>query len=144
MSNVSATQLGLHCGIRYDECLCSAQSAKSITLEKCLTDRFLLGHRISLLFSFIVQICFIRELFTIIVKSLWIVAVFIFIIIGKGIYRSSCFHRGLNATGENLFILVLYDTQRLRGIVHPASNNDTTVDYRDIINEYHFQISSAE
>ena len=146
MSNVTATQLGFDCEIPYEECLCSVQSTKNISLENCLTDRFLLGHRISLLFSFIIQICYIREMFTFsgkysrsIVKSLWIATVFIFAIIASGIYRSSCFHRRLNsflcATGEILFLVIVLDILRLEGAFRSSFNNDTTVDHHDIIDD---------
>ena len=146
MWNATATQLGFNCGIPYDECLCSVQSTKNISLENCLTDRFLSGHRISLLLSFIVQVCYIREMFTFIgkysrfiVRSLWIATVLIFAIIANGIYhRSSCFHSRLNtflfATGEILFLVIFLDILRLENI-RSSSNNDTAVDHRDIIDD---------
>ena len=146
MSNVTATQLGFDCEIPYEECLCSVQSTKNISLENCLTDHILSGHRISLLFSFIVQVCYIREMFTFsgkysrfIVKSLWTTTVFIFAIIANGIYhRSSCFHRRLNgllfSTGGTLFLLIIHDLIRLREI-RSSYNNDIAVGHRDIMDD---------
>ena len=154
-SNVPSTWLGLFCGTPYDECLCSVQSTKNISLDGCVTDHFLLGSRICPLLSFILQIWLIRELFTItgkhsrfLVKSLWICAVFTFTVIANGIYRSSCFHRGISffiyPAGGILFLLVVHDMRNNRFIVRSSSNNHKAFNRLDVIDEEASQNEASE
>jgi hypothetical protein len=149
MSNVTSIKIGISCGIPYDDCRCSVQSAKNIHLKYCLTDDFLTFSRIFPLVSFALQIFLIRDLFTLsgkhirsVVYSLWIIATFIFFIIADGIYRDSCFHRYTTVfcfgTGGLLHMLVFYDILYRRDIDHSSDNdyntsNDET--YEEVNNE---------
>ena len=145
-SNVTTSWFELLCGLPYEECLCSVQSTKNISLKDCITDRFLLGSRICPLLSFILQIILIQEVFTItgkysrfLVKSLWISAVFIFIFIANGIYRSSCFHREISflvsAVGGLSFLLIVFDLRRDRYTVYFPSSNQNAFNRLDVIDE---------
>jgi hypothetical protein len=147
MSNVTAIQMGLFCGISYDDCRCSVQSTKDEHLKNCLTDSFLLGARIFPLVSFILQICLIRDLFTFIgshtrfvINSLGIIAVFIFVIIADGIYRSSCFHRYINgllcATGGVLFILSFFDLLSYRDKGRSSHDDHNAFHRRSTFNDH--------
>ena len=146
MSNVTSIQSGSHCGIPYDNCLCSVQSTQNLSLKYCLTDNFLLGSRLFPLVSFILQICLIRDLFTFsgkysrfVVYGLWSTAVYIFVIIANGIYRSSCFHRQMNkvlcCTGGVLFLPVVFGILRYNDSVRSRSNDHRTLDYHDITDD---------
>ena len=153
-SNVTTSWCGLCCGLPYEECLCSVQSTKNISLEDCVDDRLLLGSRICPLLSFILQILIIREVFTItgkysrfLVKSLWISAVFIFIFIANGIYRSSCLHRAINffvpAAGGIWFPLLIFDLPDVRNTVYVSSINQNAFNRLDIIDEETSDVEST-
>ena len=127
------------CGMPYEECLCSVQSMRNISSQVCLTDRLLLDSRLVPLLSFILQICFVRKMFTVtgkysryVVKSLWISAVLIFFIIVHAIFRDSCSHRVINyaifGTGGILLLLVFHDIFRHldRNTVYYSSYNRCT------------------
>ena len=152
MSNWTSSPMRTWCDISYDDCLCSVQLAKNTSLENCLTDRFLLGIRISALLSFILQIFLIRESFTLtdkhsrsVVYSLWTAAVFIFVAIANGVYHSSCFHRRINSflyvTGMTLFMLVIYDIIKDRDTVRPTSTDYISVNHHGIVHDHIIEIS---
>ena len=145
-SNVTASWFRLFCDLPYEECLCSVQSTKNISLEDCVTDRFLLGSRICPLVSIILQFCLIRDVFSItgkysrfLVKTLWIGAVFIFIFIANGINRSSCLHRGtsyfVHAAGGTLLLLIVFDLLDVRDTDYPSSINQNAFNRLDVIDE---------
>jgi hypothetical protein len=97
--NATLNAHNLICGIPYEDCLCSVQLTKNGQLENCLTDNLLLGSRIFILLLFMIQICSIREFWSLsgkyiryLVYILWIISVFIFVVITNGIYQGSCFH----------------------------------------------------
>jgi hypothetical protein len=134
VTNVTSINEGFFCGIPYDDCLCSVQSKKNEFVKYCLTDNFLVGSRISILVSFVIQICLIRELFALSGKYarfficvLWITSVFLFVIIANGIYRDSCFHRYISCflycTGALLFLPVFYDVFNSKDIDRSPRNN---------------------
>ncbi|UJR07555.1 hypothetical protein I4U23_011843 [Adineta vaga] len=62
--NVTSSMIRSLCGIPYEECLCAVQLMKNERYKDCLTDYFLMSSRIFILFSFIMQIYLIRDLFT--------------------------------------------------------------------------------
>ena len=153
-SNVTTSWCGLCCDLPYEECLCSVQVTKNISLEDCVNDRLLLGSRICPLLSFILQIFIIREVFTItgkysrfLVKTLWISAVFIFIFIANGIYRSSCLHRAINffvpAVGYTWFLLIIFDLRDVRNTVYVSSSNQNAFNRLDVIDEEPSDVEST-
>ena len=153
-SNVTASWFKLYCGMPYEECLCSVQATKNISLEDCVTDRFLLGSRICPLLSVILQISIIREVFTItgkysrfLVETLWIDAVFIFIFIANGIYRSSCLHRAISvfvhAAGGILLLLIVFDLRDDRYTDYPSSINQNAFNRLDVIDEETSDVEST-
>jgi len=110
----------LYCELPYDDCLCSILSNKSHISEKCITRIQLVGSRVLPFISFFLQICLVRELFSlsgdhrhVIIYALWIVSVFIFVGMTIGIHWSACYHvyitAALYSTGSSLWFLSLHN-----------------------------------
>jgi hypothetical protein len=136
--NVTDTSPLLYCQLPFDECLCSVLSNKSHTSEKCVTKIQLISSRILPLISFVLEICLVREFFSlngdyrrVIIYVLWIASIFIFVGMTIGIYWSSCYHVciTLSVSGTNILFCYLSLHNVLDGPdsmhpdpIHPVSN----------------------
>ncbi len=97
--NVTNTSPLLYCQLPFDECLCSVLSNESHTSKNCITETQLISSRILPLISFILEVCLIREFFSlsgnhrlVIISVLWIVSIFVFVGMTIVIYWNSCYH----------------------------------------------------
>ncbi|UJR07554.1 hypothetical protein I4U23_011842 [Adineta vaga] len=115
--NMTSTMTRSSCGIPYEECLCSVQLMKNEYYKDCLTDYFLMSSRIFILFSFVIQICFVRDCFALsgkysrfVVHVLSIISVFLFFIIAYVIYQDSCFHRFITMVSYGVDTLLVMGT----------------------------------
>ncbi len=95
----SSTVNNSFCRLHYEKCLCSILSNKTENSENCITNIELQFSRILPLVSFVLQICFLREVFTLdgnfnrkLIYIAWIASLFTFIGLAIAIYWSSCYH----------------------------------------------------
>lgn len=153
MPNATSNDVrSLLCGISsYDDCRCSVQASKNVSLKNCLTDNYLLYSRLFPIVSFILQAFLVRDLFTlsgkytsIVIYGLWIMAVFIFVFIANGIYHSSCFQRIvipiLQTTGGILFsTLLMSDIKSYLDMAVSRSNHRNTRNNRTITHNEAFE-----
>jgi hypothetical protein len=114
MSNESNVRSNLYCGIPYDDCRCFL-----VSTEDCLSNKHVKTARILPLASFVLQIFFIREFFSLsgclksfFVYLLWITCMFAFISILVIVYRKPCYYDDIASvlccTGSQLFFVVCY------------------------------------
>ena len=62
--NLTPWERGFFCKMSFDDSLCSAQSTKINQSKHCLTDNFLFGSRMFIVFSFVLHIVLIHDLFS--------------------------------------------------------------------------------
>jgi hypothetical protein len=109
-----------YCDVPYDDCLCPVLSNKSENSENCITNVQLVGSRILPAIVFFLQMCLIRELFSlsgdhrhVIIYALWIASMFTFVGMIISIYWNSCYHAyialTLCSTGGLLWFLSLHN-----------------------------------
>jgi hypothetical protein len=136
--NVTHISPFLYCDLPYDDCLCSILSNKSHSSEKCITHIQLVGSRILPFISFFLQICLVRELFSlsgdhrrVIIYALWIVPLFIFVGMIIGIYWSACYHvyitTALYSIGGPLWFLSLLNLLITEDRMRSTSNRNQVI-----------------
>jgi hypothetical protein len=136
--NVTHISPFLYCELPYDDCLCSILSNKSHSSEKCITRIQLEGSRILPFISFFLQICLVRELFSlsgdhrhVIIYALWIVSIFIFVGMTIGIHWSACYHvyitAALYSTGGSLWFLSLHNLLVNEDRTRSSSNRNQVI-----------------
>jgi hypothetical protein len=113
--NVTNTSPVFYCQLPFDECLCSVLSNESHTSKKCITETQLISTRILPLISFVLEVCLIREFFSlsgnhrlVIISVLWIVSIFVFVGMTIGIYWSSCYHVSITITVTVISMFLCY------------------------------------
>jgi len=89
--------------VHYEKCLCSVLLNKTKNSKNCITDIELRCSRILPLLSFVLQICVVRELFTLsgdfnckLIYIAWIAFFFTFIGLAIGIYWDNCYHNNID------------------------------------------------
>jgi len=107
------------CNIPFDEYRCSVISNKFNNSTKCIKDIDAMTAHILPLVSYMLQLYFIYELFSIkgsyshiLTDIFWIVALFVFVIIAIGVHGSTCLHALTNdiiyMTGVAMFGFVMF------------------------------------
>ena len=107
------------CSIPYEECRCSASSAKLNSSIECITDIQAISSNILPPVSFLLQLYVIHELLSstddnshLSLATLWLVALLILTIIAIGAHGTSCFcfyfYRVVGASGLFQFSLICY------------------------------------
>lgn len=105
------------CTVDYEKCLCSVLSNKTKNSTKCITNMEFQCSRILPLVSFLLQICILRDLFTLsegsdrqFVYTGWIISLLTFIGLAIGIYWNSCYQYNIAAALFFPWVLISFLT----------------------------------
>lgn len=100
ISNLTSTPSDKpYCYLSFEKCLCSNLSNKINSSYNCVTDVELECSHMLTLLSFVLQICLIRELFTLnadykckLLRIIWTILFYTFVGLVIAIYSNNCYH----------------------------------------------------